>query len=266
MTAPVTAIAIGSSTPHRRRHLAHGVAAAGALSLAVHAAVLFVRLPTGGAAADGSPPPAPVLLTRIVVAPESAVAARVEPAPAAAPAPTAPSPPPEAARADTVITTPDRDAAKARPAVSPQPAVAPPEPAAAPRPPVTRPVAEPPPSVEPPTAPAPPSAALTYHGALGLDPPPRPLGDIEPAVPEAAGTRGGVVVLRLYINEQGTVDRAEVLRSTPAGLFDGSAVEAFSNARFSPGYLAGVPVKSQMTIEVKYRALGSGTESSTRTY
>jgi len=113
---------------------------------------------------------------------------------------------------------------------------------------------------------APPAPAVTYQGAMGLDPPPRPLGEIDPLVPEAAGARGGVVVLRLYINEHGTVDRAEVLRSTPPGLFDASAVDAFSNARFSPGYLAGVAVKSQMTIEVKFRALGSGAESSIRTY
>jgi len=73
-------------------------------------------------------------------------------------------------------------------------------------------------------------------------------------------------LLRLFINEQGTVDKAEVLRSTPPGLFDATALEAASRARFSPGYLAGVPVKSQVTFEVKYRALGSGAEAGGRTY
>ena len=105
-----------------------------------------------------------------------------------------------------------------------------------------------------------------WLGSLGLDPPPRPLSDIEQLVPEAAGSRGGTVVLRLFINEQGTVDKAEVLRSTPPGLFDATALEAASRARFSPGYLAGVPVKSQVTFEVKYRALGSGAEAGGRTY
>ena len=74
----------------------------------------------------------------------------------------------------------------------------------------------------------PPAPTVTYHGSMGLNPPPRPLNDIEPLVPEAAGSRGGTVVLRLFINEQGTVDEAEVLRSTPPGLFDATALEAAS--------------------------------------
>ncbi|MGZ5241206.1 MAG: energy transducer TonB [Caldimonas sp.] len=126
------------------------------------------------------------------------------------------------------------------------------------------------------TAPPPPEAAAappapaapppsTYLSS-GLDPPPRPLGDIDPAVPAAAGSRGGVVVLRLSINERGGVDKVEVLDSSPPGLFDASAVEAFSAARFSPGYLAGVAVKSQVTFEVRYRALGSGSEAAGKTY
>jgi protein TonB len=262
VTAPRAAEAIGSSARCRCRHLTKGVAAAGALSLAVHAAALFVRIPSGGAAAHGAPP-APVLLTRLVQAPETTVAARPEPAPLAAPEPAVAPPPAEPPRPATVTPTPDRDAAVARP--PPQPRAAEPEPRPAIRAPAEAPPADPVTVDTSPVA-APPAPAVAYQGALGLDPPPRPLGEIEPLVPEAAGARGGVVVLRLYISEHGTVDRAEVLRSTPPGLFDASAVEAFGNAKFSPGYLAGVPVKSQMTIEVKYRALGSGAESSTRTY
>ena len=261
MTAPLAAKAIGSSARRRCRHLAKGVAAAGALSLAVHAAVLFVRVPSGGAPANGAPP-APVLLTRLVLA-EPTAAARPEPASLPAPEPAVPPPPAEPAKPETVTATPDRDATAARP--PPQPRAAVPETRPAIRSPAEAPASEPVTADTSPVA-APPAPAVTYQGAMGLDPPPRPLGEIDPLVPEAAGARGGVVVLRLYINEHGTVDRAEVLRSTPPGLFDASAVEAFSNARFSPGYLAGIAVKSQMTIEVKFRALGSGAESSIRTY
>ena len=107
---------------------------------------------------------------------------------------------------------------------------------------------------------------MTYLSSGGLDPPPRPLDDIDPVVPPEAGPRGGVVVLRLFINERGGVDKAEVLSSTPPGLFDAAALEAFGNARFSPGYFAGVPVKSQVTFEVKIRGLGSGSAASGRTY
>ncbi len=266
MTSPLTADAIRLSAPNRRRNLARGVAAAGALSLAVHAAVLFVRVPSGGAAANGAPP-APVLLTRLVAAPEPAVEAAQEPAPLPAPAAAVEPPPPaEPAKAATVTPTPDREAAMARPPVPSPPPVLAPDPVPVIRSPAAAPAPPPAATVDASPIAAPPAPAVTYQGAMGLDPPPRPLGEIEPLVPEAAGARGGVVVLRLYINEQGTVDRAEVLRSTPPGLFDASALEAFSHARFSPGYLAGVAVKSQMTFEVKYRALGSGAESSARTY
>ncbi len=114
--------------------------------------------------------------------------------------------------------------------------------------------------------PSPSPSSLTYLSSGGLDPPPRPLGEIDPVVPAEAGSRGGVVVLRLFINERGGVDKAEVLNSAPPGLFDASALEAFGNARFSPGYFAGVPVKSQVTFEVKFRGLGSGIAASGRTY
>jgi TonB family protein len=116
------------------------------------------------------------------------------------------------------------------------------------------------------TPPLPSPSSMTYLSSGGLDPPPRLLDDIDPAVPPEAGPRGGVVVLRLFINERGGVDKAEVLSSAPPGLFDASALEAFGNARFSPGYFAGVPVKSQVTFEVKIRGLGSGSAASGRTY
>jgi protein TonB len=123
-----------------------------------------------------------------------------------------------------------------------------------------------PPVADTPSVAAPPAPSVTYHGSIGLNPPPRPLTDIEQLVPESAGARGGTVVLRMYINEQGGVDKAEVLQSSPAGLFDATAVEAASRARFSPGYLGGVPVKSQVTYEIRWGALGSGVEASGRTY
>ena len=95
---------------------------------------------------------------------------------------------------------------------------------------------------------APPAPTVTYHGSTGLNPPPRPLTDIEQLVPEAAGSRGGTVVLRLFINEQGAVDKAEVLRSTPprpvrrhgaGGGFPGPVLARLSRGRAGqePGHL-----------------------------
>ncbi len=230
---------------------------AAALSLAVHAAVLLGRA-SAGSAASNPERLAPVLLTRSVVANApitgetpvpsltSSVPSAAEPVPAIEPPLlVAERSPIERAVVPAVVPAPvprqpDLPASAAQLPTLPQLALAP--------------VA--------PLAPSPPA----YLSSGGLDPPPRPLGDIDPVVPPEAGARGGVVVLRLFINERGGVDKAEVLNSAPPGLFDASALEAFGNARFSPGYFAGVPVRSQVTFEVKFRGLGSGATASGLTY
>jgi protein TonB len=95
---------------------------------------------------------------------------------------------------------------------------------------------------------------------------PRPLNDIEPAYPDAADLRTGKVVLRLLIGETGHVDDVAVVRATPPGLFDASAIEAFSNARFSPGLAGGIAVKSQITVEVDFVPLNRLSRISGRSY
>jgi TonB family protein len=119
-----------------------------------------------------------------------------------------------------------------------------------------------------PATPTPPSLppAPDYRGASGLDPPPVPLGDIEPVYPDAAGQQEGVVVIRLLINEQGGVDEVGIVRATPQGLFEASAVQAFGQARFSPGRWLGVPVKCQLTIEVHFAPINRGAAVSGRSY
>jgi len=97
--------------------------------------------------------------------------------------------------------------------------------------------------------------APEYQMAGRLDPGPRPLSDVVPVYPPEAGQLRGTVVLRLLINEDGKVDNVGVVRSSPEGIFEASAVEAFSAARFSPGAVLGVPVKSQLTIEVAFTPL-----------
>jgi TonB family protein len=61
------------------------------------------------------------------------------------------------------------------------------------------------------------------------------------------------VVLRLLINERGTVDEVTVVRAEPIGVFEKSALAAFRGARFSPGMRYGAAVKSQLLVEVQYR-------------
>ena len=111
----------------------------------------------------------------------------------------------------------------------------------------------------PATAPADPALGLGE-----LDRSPRPLGEVLPEYPEAAGTRSGSVVLRLFIDEHGVVERADVMASKPAGLFEDAARTAFLAARFEPGLRAGRPVRSEMTIEVEFTAEDRGGAGSTR--
>ena len=84
--------------------------------------------------------------------------------------------------------------------------------------------------------------------------------------PPEAGLTEGSVVLRLLIGKSGTVDEVTVVRSHPKGLFERSAVAAFSAARFSPGKVLGVPVKSQVTIEVHFTPVDRGGNVSAPTY
>ena len=108
--------------------------------------------------------------------------------------------------------------------------------------------------------------APEYLIAGSLDPGPKLLEDIDPVYPVEAGLREGTVVLRLLIGKNGAVDEVSVVRSTPSELFDRAALAAFSQARFSPGMMLGVPVKSQMTIELHFTPVDRGGNVSAPTY
>ena len=100
--------------------------------------------------------------------------------------------------------------------------------------------------------------APDYFAAGRLDPGPRPLDEVNPLYPDEAKQQEGSVVLRLLINESGAVDNVAVVRAYPAGLFEASALEAFGKAKFSPGKMLGVAVKSQITIEVMFTPINRG--------
>lgn len=61
---------------------------------------------------------------------------------------------------------------------------------------------------------------------------------------------GGKMVLRIFINEQGGIDRVSVLAATPPGVFEEAALTATHELQFSPALKNGRQVKSQKTIEV----------------
>jgi periplasmic protein TonB len=106
--------------------------------------------------------------------------------------------------------------------------------------------------------------APNYQLSGLLDPGPQPLDEITPEYPPRAGQQSGVVVLRLLVNEQGGVDNVAVVRSEPRGFFEESALEAYGRARFAPGRLLGLPVKSQLLIEVVFATENRGASVSGR--
>jgi len=95
-----------------------------------------------------------------------------------------------------------------------------------------------------------------YYRTRDLDVRPGILTRVEPAYPDTALARGlsGKVVLRLYIDEKGVVERVETLRAQPAGYFEAAAERAFRAARFTPGRKGKQAVKTQMVIEVSFQA------------
>lgn len=92
----------------------------------------------------------------------------------------------------------------------------------------------------------------------GLDPPPRTLEYVDPEYPASAGTVEGTVMLRLLISSTGTVDEVAVVKATPPGYFEASALKAAALAKYSPGYFLGVAVKSQLYIEIAYAPTNRG--------
>jgi len=62
----------------------------------------------------------------------------------------------------------------------------------------------------------------------------------------------GTVRLRVFINELGTVDRAQVVYARPPGEFEAAALEAVGRLAYDPAIKNGRPVKSQKLIEVTF--------------
>lgn len=212
-----------------------------ALAVVLHAALLMPSRPTlvGSALTDAAPAMVVRLLTReVVLSGAPVLPAQAAAAVMAPPETSPPTPPPAIARAPAKEAVPD-------PVAAPAPAArAAPDVAAAPAP-------------APPADPGLPPAPDYFAGGR-LDPGPRPLEDIDPLYPEDAKQQEGSVVLRLLISEAGAVDNVAVVRAYPAGLFERSALEAFGKAKFSPGRMLGVAVKSQITIEVMFTPINRG--------
>jgi protein TonB len=66
----------------------------------------------------------------------------------------------------------------------------------------------------------------------------------------------GSVRVRVFISDQGAVDRAEVEGATPSGHFEEAALDAVRRTRFSAARKNGAPVPSQKLIEVNFDPYG----------
>lgn len=104
--------------------------------------------------------------------------------------------------------------------------------------------------------PQPTGAAALEPDASALDVPPRPLSNVAPVYPAAAGIRSGEVVLDLLIDDTGLVRNVSVVSATLPGWFEASATEAFLRTRFSPGLRNGQPTAARMRVAVVYSASG----------
>lgn len=90
-----------------------------------------------------------------------------------------------------------------------------------------------------------------YLKTSELTEPPLELQAIEPVFPSGASATGRVK-MRLYISERGLVDAIDITDAEPAGEFEQAAIQAFSEARFRPGYKDGAAVRSQIALEVRF--------------
>ncbi|HVZ31666.1 MAG TPA: energy transducer TonB [Polyangiaceae bacterium] len=78
---------------------------------------------------------------------------------------------------------------------------------------------------------------------------------VEPAYPLVARRRHeeGVVTVRLFINELGSLDKLELAKSSGFPLLDDAALAALRQCRFVPAYRANVPVPSRAEVEVRFQ-------------
>ncbi len=137
-----------------------------------------------------------------------------------------------------------------------QTVVPPPAEASAPIPPA---LSAPSVAVEAPPAPVSPvtitsSVDLTYYSAREVDVHPRAMRTIEPDYPAEADRQklSGTVYLQLKVEADGRVGEVGVVSSTPPGMFDESAIQAFRAVRFEPAIKNGRPVRALVVIEVRY--------------
>jgi periplasmic protein TonB len=132
---------------------------------------------------------------------------------------------------------------KPQPPPPPKPEVTIPEPKPEPPPPAPKPVVIPPPQPKPTTEEYVPVTQPTFK---------KQAQHIYP--PEAARRhQQGVVVLMLYINGSGTLDKIEIVKSSGFPLLDAAAIKEMKQSRFEPAMDGTIPIRSRAQASVTYR-------------
>lgn len=95
-----------------------------------------------------------------------------------------------------------------------------------------------------------------YYLPYELDVRPQIRTRVEPAYPRAAAVEGitAAFTARVFIDEEGRVERVLAPEKSVADPFAASVIEAFRAARYTPGIKDGKPVKSLLLIEVNFEA------------
>ena len=96
-----------------------------------------------------------------------------------------------------------------------------------------------------------------YYLASKVHQPPVAIGDIDFQYSENSPLRDGMVQARVLINARGSVDDVIVEVSEPPGVFDAAAIKALLTGKFSSGLLHGLPVPTQIEVEVRYKDPGA---------
>lgn len=102
-----------------------------------------------------------------------------------------------------------------------------------------------------------PGTAARYYLAHELDVRPQILRRINPEYPRSASEQGiaASLVIRIYIDETGRVEKVLVPGDGASSLFADAVSAAFMQARYTPGIKDGKPVKSLVLIEVNFETL-----------
>ncbi len=96
--------------------------------------------------------------------------------------------------------------------------------------------------------------AARYYLANELDVRPQIRTRVNPDYPRTAAEQGiaAILVIRIFIDETGRVEKVAVPEDGPSSLFAVAIKAAFMKASYTPGIKDGKPVKSLVLIEVNF--------------